>query len=89
MKWVCAGPHAYVDMNGYKAKRESWPCESLGAYLFHRISHSHRLTMRLWRMGFVDSLTEGGEAFLRWDFWNSCEMAELRRRRAERAREAA
>ena len=43
--------------------------------------------MWLWRRGFVDSLTEGGNCFWRWDFWNSIEMGSVRRRTAERAQD--
>lgn len=47
----------------------------------HWIFHRPTLTTRLLRIGFVDALKDGGDAFLRWDFWNSVHAKVMRKYR--------
>lgn len=45
---------------------------SLSQFVLHRIAHtSMELFSKLIGLGFIDSHVEGGEAFIRFDFWNS------------------
>lgn len=44
---------------------------SLEQRILRRLAKNYNVWSFLLRLEFIDSITEGGEAFLRLDFWNS------------------
>jgi len=78
-RWVCFRDH--IDPMSFEPRFYPRECKSFGDWLLCQVFLHQPHAWRMWLMnvGFVDSLTEGGLAFWRWDFWNSHMRAELKR----------
>jgi hypothetical protein len=78
-RWVCLRGHLLdYSLDAVLRPRE---CGSFREWLFCQVWAHATPWLRDWLIetGFVDSLTDGGLAFWRWDPWNAHMRAELKR----------